>query len=83
MLELLGLAIGGFVVILVLGTAFKLLGLVAGLILLPIKLAFSIAGFLLTGALVLCALPFAVLGIVALLGGLAFLAIGILGAVFA
>ena len=58
MLELLGLAIGGFVIIFVLGVVLKLFGLLAGLILLPLKIAFSLAGALLTGALVLCFLPF-------------------------
>ncbi len=84
MLEIIGLALGVFLFIGVIGIALKLLGFIVSLILLPLKLVFSLAGGLILGAFILLFLPvITVFGVVALVGGLAFLALGLLGAIFA
>jgi len=84
MLEIMALALGVFLVIGVIGITLKLLGFVVSLVLLPLKLVFSLAGALVVGAFILLFLPvITVFGAIALVGGLAFLALGLLGAIFA
>ncbi len=82
MFELLGLAVGGILVLFVLGAVFKFLWFLASLILLPLKVVFGVGMALLTGALVLFCLPLTLLAVLALVGGLAFVTLGCLAAAF-
>lgn len=77
MFHLIGFVVSGLLVLLVLGVALKLAWLVGSLILLPLKLLFSLAAVLLTSALVLFFLPATIVVILALLGGLAFAVFGV------
>ena len=77
MCGLLELFIGGILLFCILGILLKLAGFVFSLILLPFKLLIAIGAALLTGALVIFLLPFTILAIVTLLGGLAIVLAGV------
>ncbi len=78
MLTLFGLLVGGLVLLLALGLAFKVMGFLLGLVLLPLKLLFSLGGLLMALVLGVLLLPFALLVLVAVLGGLAVAGLGAL-----
>ena len=82
MLELFGIAVVGFVAVLVVGVTLKLLGVVLSLALLPLKLLFAFGGVLIAGAAMILVLPVTLFAIVAALGGALFLGLGFLRAVF-
>lgn len=82
MLELLGILICGALIIFLIGVALKITWFVATLLLFPLKLVIGIGAALLSGALLLFLLPFTILAILAVVGGIIFLSLGVLGAMF-
>lgn len=82
MLELLGFLICGALVVFLIGVALKAAWFVTTLLLFPLKLIVGIGAALLSGAVLLFMLPFTILAILALIGGVLFVALGALGAIF-
>ena len=82
MFELLGFLICGALVIFLIGAALKITWFVTCLLLFPLKLIIGIGAALVSGAVALLLLPLTVLGVLALVGGLLFVTLGALSAIF-
>ncbi len=79
MFELVGFLVGGVVLLLVFGVMLKLFCFLGGLLLLPLKIVFSLAGALLTGAILLLLLPFTLVVLIAVAGAVLAAVVGAAG----